>query len=473
MTVTTSVKPKFKRAFSHKVRTGCITWHVPPSPIRRVKCDEEKPVCRRCINEKFKCDGYAMPPRRKNAKSKAKSAMAQQPKLPPTISEVMFSTDWERLYFHHFLHWTAKQLLSSPASSNFWLRYALPLAHHYEAVRYSMVAVGASHRLFMARSAAHLKPFELERIAIHQYNKAISVIMPSMSADSVYNRHCILICCLLLVSVEGLMGRYDDLLRHLRSGNQLLTSSLNDSTPDEYAMNEKLVDMFSRLSTETSNFCQKNIASGVSRWYQTNANPDITSAHPFRDLDEASYELQRLSIRQTDNAWYSRVECEDDDTDDVESMERLAMIHESFAAWNSRFEAMPCVNQNNLLAESSSQLRNLRLAQQFWKLTGAVLVPKEPISGPISDPTFFYDFMAAATSAAEPLIAMNQPTFSLDGDLISGLNFVAALAIHPSVANVKTQALDLLRRLDRREGVWDSRDVVRLYELMAAADEED
>ncbi|EEU42850.1 uncharacterized protein NECHADRAFT_84128 [Fusarium vanettenii 77-13-4] len=468
MTVTTPVKPKFKRAFSHK-QTHAV------HRIRRVKCDEEKPICRRCINEKFKCDGYAMPPRRKNAKAKAKaeSVAARQSELPLTISEAMFSTNWEKLYFHHFLHWTAKQLLSSPDSSNFWLRYALPLAHHCEAVRYSMVAVGASHRLSMARSVAHLKPFELERIAIHQYNKAISVIMPSMSVDSVYNRHCILICCLLFVSVEGLMGRYDDLLRHLRSGNQLLTSSLKDSTPDEYAVNEKLVEVFSRLSTETSNFCQKNVASGVSQWYQTNANPNITPTQPFRDLDEASYELQRLSVRRIDNAWYSRVECEDDDTDEVESAKRLAMIHENFSAWNSRFEAMPCVNQTSLLDESSSQLRNLRLAQQFWKLTSAVLVPDESISGPISDPTFFYDFMAAATSAAGPLIAMNQPTFSLDGDLISGLNFVAASAIHPSVAGVKIQALDLLRRLDRREGVWDSGDIVRLYELMAAADEED
>ncbi|KAI8660887.1 Zn(2)-C6 fungal-type domain-containing protein [Fusarium keratoplasticum] len=466
MTVTTPVKPKFKRAFSHKT-------HMVPR-IRRVKCDEEKPTCRRCINDKFKCDGYAMPPKRKNAKSKAKAEqrLAQQTKLPLAISEAMFLTDWERFYFHHFLHWTAKQLLTSPDSSNFWLRYAFPLAHHCEAVRYSMVAVGASHRLFMARSAAHLKPFELERIAIRQYNKAIAVITPSMSADSVYNRHCILICCLLFVSVEGLMGRYDDLLRHLRSGNQLLSSSLNGFTPDGDAVNEKLVDMFSRLSTESSNFCRKNIASGVSLWYQANANPNMMSAHPFRDLDEASYELQRLSVRRTDNAWYSRVECEDDDTDDVESENRLAMIHENFAAWNSRFEAMTCLNQANLPVESSSQLRNLCLAQQFWKLTSAVLAPDEPISGPISDPTFFYDFMAAATSAAEPLIAMNQPTFSLDGDLISGLNFVAALAIHPSVADVKIQALDLLRRLNRREGVWDSRDVVRLYELMAAADEE-
>ncbi|RMJ15251.1 hypothetical protein CDV36_005067 [Fusarium kuroshium] len=406
-----------------------------------------------------------MAPRRKNAKSKALPTVAQQPKLPPTISEMTFSTEWERFYFHHFLHWTAKQLLSSPDASNFWLRHAFPLAHDCTAIRYSMVAVGASHRLFMARSAAHLKPWELERLAIHQYNKAISVIMPSMSADSVYNRHCIVICCLLFVSVEGLMGRYDDLVRHLRSGNQLLSSSLKDFTSDEYAVNEKLVEMFSRLSTEASNFCGKNVVSGVSQWYQVNASPNTISARPFRDLDEASYELQRLGVRRTDNAWYSRVECEDDDTDDIESEKRRVIIHENFDMWNSRFEAMSCAN---LSAQGNSQLCNLRLGQQFWKLTSAVLTG----DGPISDPALFHDFMAAATSAAEPLIAMNQPTFSLDGDLISGLNFVAALAISPEVANVKTQALSLLRKLDRREGVWDSRDVVKLYELIAAADEE-
>lgn len=433
--------------------------------IRRVKCDEEKPICRRCINEKFKCDGYAMPPRRKNAKHKAPSAVAQQPKLSPTISEMTFSTDWERFYFHHFLHWTAKQLLSSPDVSNFWLRHAFPLAHDCKAIRYSMVAVGASHRLFMTRSSGHLKPSELERLAIHQYNKAISVIMPSMSADSVYNRHCILICCLLFVSVEGLMGRSDHLVRHLRSGNQLLSSSLNDGTPDECAENGKLIEIFSRLSTEASNFCGKNVVSGVSQWYQVNTNPNMTSEHPFRDLDEASYELQRLGVRRTDNAWYSRVECEDDDTDDVEGEKRRVIIHENFDTWNSRFEAMPCVN---LSAQSNSQLSNLRLGQEFWKLTNAVLIG----DGPISNPAIFHDFMAAATSAAEPLIAMNQPTFSLDGDLISGLNFVAALAISPEVVDVKTRALDLLRRLDRREGVWDSRDVVGLYDLMAAADDE-
>ncbi|RSL54762.1 hypothetical protein CEP53_007334 [Fusarium sp. AF-6] len=386
-----------------------------------------------------------MPPRRKNAKAKAGSAVTQQSRLPPTISEMAFTTNWERFYFHHFLHWTAKQLLNSPESSNFWLRHAFPLAYDCKAIRYSMVAVGASHRLFMTRSAEHLKPWELERLAIHQYNKAIAVIMPSMSADSVYNRHCILICCLLFVSVEGLMGRYDDLVRHLRSGNQLLSSSLNYITPDDYAVNEKLVEMFSRLSTEASNFCGKNVVSGVSQWYQVNDNLNMITARPFRDLDEASYELQTRY--------------------DVEGEKRRVIIHETFDMWNSRFEAMSCAN---LSAQGNSQLCNLRLGQQFWKLTSAVLAG----DGPISDPVLFHDFMAAAASTAEPLIAMNQPTFSLDGDLISGLNFVAALAVSPEVANVKTQALNLLRRLDRREGVWDSRDVVRLYELIAASNEE-
>ncbi|KAL2807765.1 hypothetical protein BJX63DRAFT_60948 [Aspergillus granulosus] len=44
------------RATKLKVRTGCITCK-----IRRVKCDEGKPSCSRCVSTGRKCDGYASP----------------------------------------------------------------------------------------------------------------------------------------------------------------------------------------------------------------------------------------------------------------------------------------------------------------------------------------------------------------------------------------------------------------------------
>lgn len=41
------------RAVKSRVRSGCVTCK-----IRRVKCDERKPVCDRCASAGYECDGY-------------------------------------------------------------------------------------------------------------------------------------------------------------------------------------------------------------------------------------------------------------------------------------------------------------------------------------------------------------------------------------------------------------------------------
>ncbi|KAH7258891.1 uncharacterized protein BKA55DRAFT_506319 [Fusarium redolens] len=46
-------KQRFYRASRPKVRSGCLTCKT-----RRVKCDEGKPACARCIRGDFVCDGY-------------------------------------------------------------------------------------------------------------------------------------------------------------------------------------------------------------------------------------------------------------------------------------------------------------------------------------------------------------------------------------------------------------------------------
>ncbi|KAH7217516.1 hypothetical protein BKA60DRAFT_520337 [Fusarium oxysporum] len=50
-------KQRFHRLSKPKVRSGCLTCKT-----RRVKCDEGKPVCARCIRGDFVCDGYETKP---------------------------------------------------------------------------------------------------------------------------------------------------------------------------------------------------------------------------------------------------------------------------------------------------------------------------------------------------------------------------------------------------------------------------
>ncbi|RSL53137.1 hypothetical protein CEP54_010567 [Fusarium duplospermum] len=387
--------------------------------------------------------------------------------LPPTINEIVFSSDFESLYFHHFLHSTTDQLSSWHGSSNFWLPYALPLAHLCPPIRYSMIAVGAAHRLFMARSVSPTQSAELQRLAIYQYNKAIKSILPLMSASSIYDMHCILICCVLFISFEGLTGRYDDLLRHLRAGNQLLDPSLLESTPEQSVVTKKLVEMLSPLGSIVISFVDKDFHFGVSPWYEGGSFQDETATQPFHDLDEASYELQRLSVQETDATWVDQVlrETQSDETDeDLNQAPRLA-IEEDFRKWSSRFESMKQSQQANISSRYDTQLRHLRMEQQFRKLN-IDLESLDSSGEVISDPELFTLLLDAAKSVAEPFLAVNYPTFSLNGELVRCLSYIAGRANHPLTSGVQSEALGLLRRLNRREGFWDSNDVVMMHDML-------
>ncbi|RTE78909.1 hypothetical protein BHE90_006632 [Fusarium euwallaceae] len=403
-------------------------------------------------------------------------SVVREPKqaLPPTINEIVFSSDFESLYFHHFLHSTTDQLSSWHGSSNFWLSYALPLAHICPPIRYSMIAVGAAHRLFMARSVSPAQSAELQRLAIYQYNKAIKSILPLMSANSIYDLHCILICCVLFISFKGLTGRYDDLLRHLRAGNQLLGPSLLESTPEQTVVTKKLVEILSPLGSIVISFMDKDFHSGVSPWYEAGSFKDETVSRPFDDLDEVSYELQRLSVQETDATWVDQIlrQTQSDEVDnDLNQAPRLA-IEEGFRKWSSRFETTKQTQHDNASSRYDTQLRHLRMEQQFRKLN-IDLESLDSSGEVISDPALFAPLLDAAKSVAEPFLAVNYPNFSLNGELIRCLSYIAGRANQPSTSGVQSEALSVLRRLNRREGFWDSNDVVRMHEMLLFEEEDE
>ncbi|KAF4963065.1 hypothetical protein FSARC_8896 [Fusarium sarcochroum] len=457
-----SAKLKHKRISAPKSRSGCITW------IRHLKCDETKPTCDRCSKDQVKCDGYAMPKPRKQNRRKPRPTVIV--KMVPTghdivplcsnIHDYPGLTSIERLYFQHFLQWTSKQLSLSAESSNFWLRYALPMAYQSDAIQYSIIAVGASHRLFMARSLGHSSPDELRYLTTRQYNKAIASMIPSMSTGSTQSLHQVLICCLLFISFEGLNGRYDELLRHLSAGIALFRSPLPSSTGEERAVTERLVEMFCRLGVESSNFLEADPSlSGITEWFRNDSEQHSQLHVSFDSLDEASYALRQLDILYDDKPWHFEGSDEDDKASLMANSNNT--LQEALREWASRFDAFVQTRKEDLSSKEQLQYRNLCLRQKYWQMA----IDSSASEEAASKPQTFEPFLEAATEAASPLIALSQPTFSLDGDLISGLAFVASTTKDDET---KARALALLSRLNRREGILDSHDIVEMHNLADA-----
>ncbi|KAH7236568.1 hypothetical protein BKA59DRAFT_312023 [Fusarium tricinctum] len=439
------IRDKFKRASTPKVRTGCITCK-----LRHLKCDEAKPTCQRCGKDKVKCDGYAPPKPKGRRRSKKKapsrqveSVVSPSPLSMQTIDENYALTGSEKLYLQHFLHWTTKQLSASSAATNFWLQYALPMSYHNDAIRRSMIAVGASHRAYIAHSLSYSRPHHLQRPVIQHYNRAIASILPIMSAPSDLNIHCTLICCLLFMACEGLSGRYDERLRHLTAGDMILQSLDASSFNADSALIEKVVDMFCQIGLECTGYLDDHPLSGIKKWCRKR-NKELK----FQNIEEASSALHQLRLNHEFAPWDLR---EDD------AIARDDTFEDLLNQWNAAFEAL-CQQKPDPSEEEMSQINSLRLRYEYLKMYINAYDNKE--LGP-SEP--YKRFLETAEQVAGPLVSLNQPTFSLDGCLVSGLSFVA---ISNEEGDVKSQALDLLQKLDHREGIIDSNDIVEMHEML-------
>ncbi|GKU06555.1 hypothetical protein FLAG1_08250 [Fusarium langsethiae] len=426
---------KFKRASAPKSRTGCLTW---------------------CQDDSMKCDGYLPPKPRASKKSKKSKTTESQAVTTANLPLQHFDqtpllTDPERLYLQHFLHWTAKQLSTSSAATNFWLCYALPMSYQYDAIRYSMIAVGASHRAFMSHSIGFGRPDHLQRPVIQHYNRAISSILPIMSSPTQWNMHCILICCMLFMTCEGLTGHYDELLKHLTAGDMILQSLQDPTMPEESTMTEKVVAMFSQFCLESSDF-MKDTLSGIHKWCSKTVKYSTNDIEPFKTLDDASFALHQL--RFLHDFAPQNPDRENGKTND----ERFEYI---LSRWGMRFQALAKRSIFNWTDEEMAQFHSLQLFQRYLQMYIDSYDDKE-WNNPTNQPLL--PFLETAELVAAPLIAMCQPTYSLGGCLVPGLSF-AAFATEDDT--LRERILNLLAKLDHREGIYDSNDVTEMHALAA------
>ncbi|SPJ79918.1 uncharacterized protein FTOL_08309 [Fusarium torulosum] len=475
-------KTKWQRASRPKVRTGCLTCIpgkysanklIQYSKVRHLKCDEEKPTCRRCRDSRVKCDGYAIPV--KYQIQHYSSRAVTEPSIV-SFNPCVADTSIESHYFYHFHQWTSAQLTCSSGSSNLYLTYILPLAHTSEPIKYAITAVGAAHRLYLAGQETCSPLSQLKSLAMQQYNKAISHIIPHMSLNSAFDLQCALVCCLLFIAFEGITGRYAESIRHIRAGTRLLSSPALIDNLKERKIIRKITEIFSNLGVEASLFMEDTIIPNIrSGCLDVLYGADI-SGQPFRNLDEAASVLRKLDVLSVDIM--SRIPCPDtpsdsykyslrkmDDSVRAELKNMWNKLKNRFQIWSARFEL---TKKRITIWEyqdlQSPQLIYLTLQQQFWRLYMTWEWEKdcEPLYETVET------FLNSAEVFSQRVLTPGQPSFSLEGDLVSSLSLVIWTC---SDEHLRSRALNLLRSLNRREGIWDSGEIAEMHEATLALED--
>ena len=176
--------------------------------IRRVKCDEARPDCRRCSSTGRRCEWYsdnakwavavAAPPPTQQAINLAWTGPASLPLI------VQDSDHQERRSFDFFRARTAPQL-SGFFHSDFWYRVILQAAHHNESLWHAMVALGSIHERFtVGDQSVFARNHDSEQggLALKQYTKAISKLTSPTGSGAKPDIDVFLAACILFSSFE-------------------------------------------------------------------------------------------------------------------------------------------------------------------------------------------------------------------------------------------------------------------------------
>ncbi|KAL9038032.1 MAG: hypothetical protein Q9214_005444, partial [Letrouitia sp. 1 TL-2023] len=239
------------RSGGFHVRTGCGTCK-----IRRVKCDEGKPICFRCKSTGRVCDGYdtkrTTPPKITDEQTQANRPVAFP--IVPGLVSWNHGTEEERRGFEYFQLQTSKDIAFALNSSLDHL--ILQTSHHSSALRHAAIALGSMGERIRLHGAVSVNASSdvnaQHRFALQQYAKAVTHLKTRLAQDGDRAVDFALLTCFLLVVFEFLQGFDSGCLLHLGSGLKILRENYFKALPFSDEKQQPLQDLLA--ASEKNNY---------------------------------------------------------------------------------------------------------------------------------------------------------------------------------------------------------------------------
>ncbi|KAE9369404.1 hypothetical protein N431DRAFT_560236 [Stipitochalara longipes BDJ] len=493
-------RTKRPRLGHHKSRLGCKTCK-----IRRVKCDETRPNCNRCLKLGIRCDGYL------NKSANAERPVAKPRRLSPkghalipsglpqiyiTPSRLKFGTEQESRYFHLFCTETAKQLTGF-FEEHLWQTIVLQACEIETPLRHAVIALGALGNSPLRRPK---RAISLDRkFAFSEYSKAVSQIRHKVASWNAREKcserdlRTTLISCLLFTCFETLNGCSDAAitqiyagvriteewqLQYVRNSNELTPVS----SPRPLVIEDELLHAFSRLELEAMTYKDFR-ASKVNKANLSWARSDMDRMpKSFTSLAEARIYLAvivRRAMRfgawvekknEATGAWAFYLHNPDSIKSYTEPEMDTRRILGEYEQWALAFEKMWMLSRTEAgksLFEGATILRLMYVMVISWRKAvakgGAQYVatakrePREIL-------TLAKELLDSVRSRGE-----EPGNFTFDMRVIVMLHSVGFVFRH---RRMRRETIDLLLERPWREGLWDSWVTGKSMEWLADLEDE-
>ncbi|KAJ5152331.1 hypothetical protein N7492_010626 [Penicillium capsulatum] len=501
-------------------KNGCRTCRstTPSFRIRRIKCDEGRPSCRRCTSTGRSCDGYEVAsPAIYAAAMKHKGNRPLRPiptshdrhlvSVPKSVLSTWTLSAIEAQGFIFFREHSAQEI-SGCFNSTIWNQLVLQLSHIEPCILHATIAVGAMHRftrgycpsLNAAHYLGHGNP-----LAIQQYIKSLYHLRERLKGPKdLACEQVALMTCLLFICLEMLQGNRAGALAHLQSGLRILAglypplikvdrhqnTIMFQSTPDSTtSASSQLAVIFARLDYESTMFGQQSPAltfvspeSQILSTKRTIPERFSTIEHARQFLDTLANAVLGLRGRLLHLASQSTTENIDGD-----------LVHQ-LCANHARARTIDLTHHQDITHQQST----LQTSLERWAMVFKLLVrtPRYTDSQPaitLELQHFYLYFLASTfrnthethcnrfsgafrrvTFLAEKLIggardAAGASTFTLESGIIPSL-YLTAMKCRDS--RTRNKAIALLEQTTCQEGMWEGALIARFVAEMARLEEQ-
>ncbi|KAH7143638.1 fungal-specific transcription factor domain-containing protein [Dactylonectria macrodidyma] len=419
-----------------KSGTGCVTCR-----IRRVKCDEAKPCCQRCITSKRQCDGY-LPGDSTVTRRQLVEAVRELGVIGP-VSKALTQYPGQRLspsqvdslsLFDVFRKLTAPSTASF-LPSNFWTGELLQLAHSEPAVWHATLALGALHQKHeLASQGAGMdhRVDVFQRLANQNYAQAVT------HAQALRDPHRLLSLSLALVSITNMMGRWSESQVHITAGHRLMLQAKGHPAVKLAA------EMLMRLDLQALTFSESSAP------YPYEEAPDMTditkcmraaAIENYEQAGTALFSLVRRFLLADEAVGMCTVE---------QVNEKLAMrdILQDLVDWEFK---MAIFEKDGPTGEPAAM--SVRLYHAL--LRGMLAARRFGPDMRYDDLLGYFERIVACAESLLLAIAAREPRspLSLEPGIIIPLFVVGSRCRHPVL---RSRVIRLLRNINRQEGMWFS-----------------
>ncbi|KAM0419027.1 hypothetical protein ACHAPT_012078 [Fusarium lateritium] len=447
-----------------KVKTGCKTCK-----LRRIKCDEGKPSCSKCLSSGRLCAGYGI-------WDEGRASPIQCTSLSKVNTPIPSMACREEKGHFDFFRVIAASKLAGAFPSPFWESLVLQASSSELVVLHGASALGAAYKsraqnICDGMLQNHVSPAAANKqdqsFAVKQYAKVLDMLQMQLPRTEKRLLRNGLIVCVLATAFELVQGNHRAAATHLRNGFILVRRAQNCG----YEVEPDLAEPFTRA------FMQSMLLEGSSNMSNLikETGTSIDMPKTFGSFYDARHHLDTLLI----GAVRLSEEFESDNYRCPSDIHQLATLERASSTWIHAYEA----SLQQLLSQSDHRtIYGVFMLRIFHTMAtimiSTTLTPHEcafdkhteQFASIIDQTLKMWNMNGFAVGGPfEGHRSVTGPRVTFDLGIISPLYYTAIKCRDP---RHRRQAIGLLTVAPYREGIWSSVVVAKVARAVVDMEED-